>query len=276
MSKKRVRNGVPLSLVLVLSTWATASLDGSVLSLGDPSENFANFGKQPNFCIAGGGVCFAASAINSFIFLENQYPTIYDRKLTPNVVGVAPTQTDPTDTTNFANAILASFPSGLPNSLSGWNAYLTEKMTWINSAAPGTTVFDSFYVGSANNSHAPTSSDLSSEIQAQEDVEMFISGGGIAHAIVLTGISCSSPTSCTMTYQDPNSPTVEQTAQLTAAAGGLQFVGLPGTDPTLANTTFTINAAFSESPVPEPSSGILFGIGSTLLGYGYWAKRKFL
>lgn len=61
-------------------------------------------------------------------------------------------------------------------------------------------------------------------------------------------------------YQDPNSPTAQQTSQLSAGPGGtLQFQGLPGTSPIYTTTIFTIDAAFSESPTPEPSFRFLLG-----------------
>jgi hypothetical protein len=232
----------------------------------DPSEDFNNFGKQGNCRISGGGICAAAAAINSFIFLENQYPQIYGNKLTPNVVGAAPNQTDPTDRNAFG--VLYYFGTGNP-----LDRYLADKKLWINSAAPGTTVFNSYYVGSADNNRTPTAGDLIKEMQSQEDVEMFVSGGGIAHAITLTGISCQPLTGCVMTYQDPNSPMVQQTSQLTAGAGSLQFVGLPGTGAPYLTTQFTIYAAYSESPVPEPSSFILLGTGIASL-IGNWMRRK--
>ena len=265
-------------VLLILFGGGALSVRGSIVTLNDPSVDFANLGKQPNICIGGVGVCFAASAINSFIFLENQYPATYDNKLTPNVVGAKPNQTDPIDTTSFANAILANFPNGLPDDLMGWNAFLAEKKTWINSAAPRTTVFDSFYVGSTDHNGLPPLAGLSDEIQAQEDVELFVSGGGVAHAIVLTGISCQQPplTGCTMTYQDPNAPTTQQSTALTTGAGGvLQFMGLPGSG--FTDTTFTIDAAFAESPVPEPVFVILLFIAMvSIAGCRTWKKHTML
>ena len=106
-----------------------------------------------------------------------------------------------------------------------------------------------------------------------EDVELVISGGGVAHAITLTGFSCTAPTDCIMTYQDPNSPTAQQTTQVFGGAK-LVFEGLPGTDPgRFARTFFTIDAAFSESPIPEPSSVILLGTGIAAM-IGNWMRRK--
>jgi PEP-CTERM motif len=226
----------------------------------DPSEDFNNFGKQPNFCLAGiGGVCFAASAINSFFFLENQYPAIYGNKLTPNGVGAKPNQTDPKDATSFA-----MMTGAIDADAAGYNNFVAGKMAWLNKYAPGTTSIISEYVGSASNNSVPTLDFLSGEIQKKEDVEMFVVGAGVGHAIDLVSISCGPPYNvCGMRYQDPNDPTTLQPfTQLTAGPGGaLEFFGLEG----FAGSAFTIQAAFSESPVPEPSSWILMGSGLAIL-----------
>lgn len=236
----------------------------------DPSEDFDNFGKQPNFCLAGiGGVCFAASAINSFIFLENQYPSVYGNKLTPNVVGAKPNQTDPKDATNFA-----TMTGAVTANTAGYNKFVSAKMAWLNKFAPGTTSIISQYVGSASNNGVPTFDFLSGEIQRKEDVEMFVVGAGVAHAIDLVSVSCGPPYNvCGMRYQDPNNPTTLQPfTQFTAGAGGaLEFFGLPG----FAGSPFTIQAAFSESPVPELSTWAMMFVGFAGLSLvGYRSSRK--
>ncbi len=218
-------------------------------------ENFTNFGQQPNFCINNQGVCFAAEAINSFIYLENQYPNIYGTKLTPGVKSAKPPKTDRPDTTAFANMVGPVFAN-----TAGYNSFLAGKMAWFAKNAPGTTRITSEYVGSASNNSLPTFKFLSGEIQSNEDVELFITGGGIGHAIDLVSISCGPPYNvCGMQYQDPNVSTkLQPFTQLTAGPGGaLLFYGLPY----YASTPFTIQAAFSESPIPEPGTLLMFGSG---------------
>jgi hypothetical protein len=245
--------------ILALGLWIIASIARA--DSIDPSENFANFGKQVNLTcpVSPLGVCAAASAINSFIFLQNQYPAIYGTKLAPNVQA---DQTDPMDTLAFANLY---YPLTGDSSLN----YLLSKQTWINSRAPGTTVFDSFFAGSPNHNGEPTTAFLLAEEAQQEDVELFVrdvTNPGVAHAIVLTGISCTPENGCVITTQDPNSPTAQQTQQVFfGLTGGLEIVGLPGTGSPYLTDIFEIYAAFSESPVPEPRTWLLLSIAIPIL-----------
>jgi hypothetical protein len=233
------------------------------------SEDFSNFGQQRNFVCAASknGVCAAASEINSLIFLENQYPGIYGNKLTPGIKGSKPNQTDPTDTLAFANLYYNS-PKG------AYSAFVDAETQWFNKYAPGTTYLESNYPGSAEYNGVPTLGFLSTQIQQQEDVELFIYGGGIGHAIDLTAITCTAA-GCVIKYQDPNSPKVQQTSQLFNGPGGsLIFQGLPGTDPKYTQTFFTISAAFGESPVPEPATFWGMGIGGTVIAVLTFIRRR--
>jgi hypothetical protein len=253
----KVTLSVALALLFPATIHATAIL-------GDPSEDFNNFGKQGNLCLAvSRGVCAAASAINSFIFLENQYPTIYGNMLTPSVKGSKPNQTDPVDTTLFA-ALYYS----LHNNKGAFDNFVAAETQWFDTFAPGTTYIESNYPGSADQNGVPTIGFLATQIQQKEDVELFIYGGGIGHAIDLTGISCSA-TACVITYQDPNSPKEQQTSQLFSGPAGLIFQGLPGTSPKYSQTFFAIAAAFAESPVPEPAMSLLIAISlAAVIGGG--------
>jgi hypothetical protein len=220
------------------------------------SEDFSNFGKQRNrSCPAlGGGICAATSEINSLIFLENQYPGVYGNKLTPGIQGAKPNQTDPSDTLLFGALYYGSTKGA-------YSAFVDAENQWFNTFAPGTTYLESNYPGSPEYNGLPTLGFLASQIQQKEDVELFVFGGGIGHAIDLTAITCTA-SGCVIKYQDPNEPKFQQTSQLFyGPRGSLIFQGLPGTDPKYTQTFFTIGAAFGESPVPEPSSWILFGTG---------------
>jgi hypothetical protein len=134
--------------LVMMQIAASAVYAGTVT--GDPNENFDLFGKQMNFCpvISPGGVCAAVAAINSFIFLENRYPSVYGTSLTPNVQGTKPNQTDQRDSLIFGN-MLYSMPGGVPDNTTGFNNYVTAKTNWFDLVSPGTTVITANYPGSA-------------------------------------------------------------------------------------------------------------------------------
>ena len=227
----------------------------------DYFETFGDFGVTPNFQCGKKFACGAVASINSFLFLENKYPNIYDNKLTPGADRNA--NTDQVDGQEFG--------------FDGWNVTGTERLgyynrtgtaagdflgtkeDWINDHAPHTTVFDSWYAGSSTHNRVPTSLDLGYEIRDQEDVEFFVQGTNFFHVLTLTAVKCDDQGKCSIRYQDPNDPKVEQKADLTNTNGKLTFTGVPGSK---YAGTVTITAEFAESPVPEPAT--LLAIGAAL------------
>jgi hypothetical protein len=144
--------------------------------------------------------------------------------------------------------------------------YLATKMDWINDRAPGTTVFSSMFGGVG----LPTIDYLAGEIMKREDVEFFIkdvASGGMTtyHVLTLVGIVCVAAGNCSATYQDPNDPAQAFMSMLEMTGGRLEF------DSVLYGRVF-IDAAFSESPVPEPSTLLLLGF--SLAGLGGFAWRR--
>jgi hypothetical protein len=235
------------------------------------TENFNNFGDQQNFTCpaAPGGVCGAVAAINSFIFLENTYPNVYNMpktpgKLTPNYN--AANNNDPTDANNFA---AAGWQVGANPARQGYyqrtgtasGDYVATLADWFGDYAPGTSVLNNWYAGSAQNNRTPTVADLAGEIKDQEDVEFFVQNGNFYHVLTLTGISCNVDGACRMTWQDPNDPTNPNfVSNIANTAGQLSITGVTG-----APGAVNITAAFSESPVPEPAAFLLLGSGIAAL-----------
>jgi hypothetical protein len=246
------------------------------------------FGKQKNFCISGSkGVCAAAAAINSFIFLGNQYPDILGNNLTPSSTGPKGDEEDQRDTESFA----IQYYFGLFNNQNRdpLDFYSEIKSEWFKSHTPNINIeIDSWYIGSPHKNRPPTSQDLFEEIQHKEDVEIFVynvdtiittdktySPGEFAHALNLTGVSCTESdfSNCSITYQDNNTPGINQPAYLTSTDSGITFKNLPLSGVT-NDTTFKIYAAFSESVVPEPSSLSILGVGFSLLSGFHWQRTN--
>ncbi len=254
------------------------------------SEPFGMFGDQANMSPPGqpNGICAAASAINSFIYLENQYPNVYGQpnggKLTPNYN--ATNNNDPTDTLNFGvngfgmdpNNNNMPYPGYYPSPLPANSGYVATKTQWFNTYAPGTTSIDSWYLGtpgdpSNQNNVNPSPQIFQSQLQAKEDVEFFIQGSAY-HVLTLTDLTVNTdtaPTSYSVSWLDCNDTSMEYSSPVTFAANGqMQITGVYGyPNGSLENIT----AAFAESPVPEPSTLVLLSIGAvSLLAYG-WRRR---
>lgn len=222
------------------------------------SIDFNKLGQTPNFACGGKGACGAVSTVNSFAFLQKQYPGIYDNKLLPN--NNAMTNTDMVDAQKFGfdgwqvgtNPMRQGY---YPRPGGAESDFLQTKKDWINDYAPGTTRFNSWWAGSPDNNRKPTIDDLAREINHKEDVEFFVQGDNFYHVMTLTEVSCDMAMNCSIRYQDPNQPGTHQgPTPITVMNNMLMFTGVPGSG---YNGTVTITAAFSESPIPEPATWIL-------------------
>lgn len=239
------------------------------------TEDFSKFGTTLNGSCGLNGACGAVASMNSFTFLGKQYPGIYGNMLTPNM---AMDGTDTVDANKFATggwqvgsnpARKGYYDPARPHNADYTDSFLQTKKDWINDFAPGTTVFDSWFAGSADHDRKPTIADLAQEMKDKEDVEFFIRGTSgttdVYHVLTLTEVSCDMANSCSIRYQDPNAPTVNQpSTPITVNMGMLQFMNIPGYP-----GTYTITAAFAESPknVPEPATIVMLataGIGLAL------------
>lgn len=225
------------------------------------SIDFDKLGKTMNFACGGRGACGAVSSINSFAFLQKQYPGVYDNKLLPNNDGM--TNTDPVDSQKFgfdgwqvgANPMRKGYYN---RTGTAEGDFLDTKMDWINDYAPGTTVFNSWWPDSPHNKRKPTIDDLAAEIRDGEDVEFFVQGENFYHVMTLTQVACDMAMMCSIRYQDPNQPGTHQgPTPVTAMDGMLMFTGVPGSN--FAGKV-TITAAFAESPIPEPGTMVLIGV----------------
>lgn len=260
---------------------------GAPITLSLP---YADFGKVENRCyapMAPGGVCAAAAMVNSFEYLRVRFPALYS-----NLIPDSDNDQD-IDLTDLraARDSLAVGTWGDSNQYKGiyartggledlWNA----KLDWFNYYAPNTTIFEGevkspiekFELtgaldGSRIASMAPSFSFLVESIKAKQDIEIAFNdptgGGGINHAVTLTGITYDPDNANVRSiyYLDSNDPTanVPKKADLSLVDGALRF--------TLNGNTQQIYLAFAESPnlAPEPSSVSLValaGLGAALCG----------
>lgn len=263
------------SMVACLAGWCVALPHAQAADV-DPfsyAETFANFGQQPNLCPASNpkGICAAVASINSFIFLEKQYPTIYGEKLTPNLTG----NTDSKDATDFGvnGWKVGDNPQRVgyyDASVSTYGGYLDTKKNWINDHAPGTTTFEARYSGAGG---PPDLSWLSTQISKGQDVEFFVQGTDFFHAMTLTGVACTGKNfaSCSINYQDPNAPATNRTAAVSSTKDGLQFTDIPSSS---FKGVVTITGAFAESPVPEPQGYALLASGVLTLAWVARHRRR--
>ncbi len=277
------------SWAVVLASWAACGQFVYVAYAGAINESIdvSKLGVQNNFACGGHGACGAVSTINSFTYLEKQFPAIYDNKLTPNYD--ANTNTDMMDAQKFGfdgwqvgtNPVRQGYynrPGGAESD------FLQTKKDWINDYAPNTTVFDSWWVGSPDHNRKPTIADLAGEIHDKEDVEFFVQGDNFYHVLLLTGVMCDMQMNCSIKYQDPNDPAQASPnekmakiymAQITDMNSMLTFTGVPGSG---YAGMVTITAAFAESPnpslIPEPTTIVLMLAASCgMLAVG---RKRFL
>jgi hypothetical protein len=276
-------HGGRLLVLMLMSAGGAASAIAGPTTYSNP---FSKYGQVENTDCGVGGICGAAEAENSFIFLSNYYKKVYSgTKLTAG-----------SQTGNDAQAKAAK-----DFGVNGWTAggtmyagyykrtgtatgdYSSTLADWFLSFAPGTSTISSFTNGTRG--MVLLDDFLAPELKQHEDLELFIFTPDMKSGHVISPYSLTyDPTNpngcpvCTIRYQDPNSPNKKQSAKVTVNSDGyLQFFDKSTFD---ANVIITaafnviITAAFSESPkhaVAEPAALAMLGGGLGLLG---WFRRR--
>ena len=300
---KRHSFGVYAALVsaLFIGCSAFASVYFEQETTGDfGTIDQANVG--PDSINGGNNYCAPTATMNSFIYLQNAYPGIYDNLLytysqtqcyydngvrvptVPNQPPVGPLGANyDTDAAKLAGVMMTTPGAGTsPIDL------VAGKIIWLNTYAPLVqTRFEG--MGIYNNLNPagmswitvgqPTVQFLAQMLEDGEDVEIYMNppqGGQvtIAHVMTLAGIDFDTATnSGTIDGIDPDGGAyfkfdisdVNGVLTLGGAADG----NLDG----LNYANYTMDLALAESPVPEPISMIFFGTG--LVGVvGYVARRR--
>jgi hypothetical protein len=235
----------------LLTTAFAATCSADTITYSNP---FSDYGQVENTSCGIGGICGAAEAINSFIFLSNTYSIYKDTHIT---VGGAGNSSVAAVRFGFGDAGFTGYYQRHENPFSDYTSTLRD---WLSLYAPGTSSVKQDTNG--NNGASLVGDFIGPELRDHEDGELFIYDLTITHGHVI------SPTSITydptnpgaggsLSYQDPNFPTVEQMVDFSLnSSGQIQF-----TDLASGLGTVTVQAAFSESPIPEPSTFILLASG---------------
>jgi hypothetical protein len=257
-----------LAVMLTLAAAAYLPVTLTANSIQLDSTQFGHL-DQANVtdCNNGGGginsACGPTAVVNSLVFLQNTYQTIYGTSLVPHTAGNTAIQ----DQTAVGQT-LACYQSCGENGTT-IDEFINGKEAYINSVAPNTTYFkvqNSFAPGGVD----PTFNFLYSELVDREDVELLVGfysvnptngllvrNGG--HYITLTGISsATNDGNGTISFVDPSGGVdMNNIATFLATDGSIRTTAyLSGTNPVTI-----IEAAVSESPIPEPGT-LLFMFGT--------------
>jgi len=267
---RKANKGIGLFIVILMAL-AACPADALVISGEEESSDFGNLSQKFTDCQQYG--CGPTAAVNSFIYLQNTYPSIYDNKLVPSTSLVTEVAV-----ANALSGLMNTTCQGAASSCGTmWENFITGKEAYIDDAALGTTsvvaqsVFawdpaDGTEPGGVQDHTAPTVNFLATQLQQKEDVEILINGpGGLDHYLTLVDTTFDTDTNTGMiNYIDPIDGQLHSAplSMGNPARGGGLIVEY--TDPTA--TLFiaapaAITVAVAESPIPEPASGVVLGTG---------------
>lgn len=283
----------------------TSVADAGVVKISETVANFGTLNQRAmnNACDNNPlAACGPTAVANSFIYLQKEFPKVYDNKLVPTGAG------QPQAAVNTLGAYMGCGCNGEPTA-----AMLTGKMAYIQGGKdatgterkgvlPGSTVFESQFLtfGATVTGTVPTLKFMVDELKKKEDVEMIIGlytkdgdkykrGGG--HVVTLTGVSYNMAddggigTPSAISFIDPLGTTTDLNGGLTITDDTLtsattQFgdllrisnyfasVNNPLWNPRDDTNTFSfIDGLVAESPVPEPSTWALVGAGFVLVAF---------
>jgi hypothetical protein len=227
----------------------TESIDASLVgSLDQTKTNWPKLG------------CGPTAAVNSFIYLQNQYPSVYGRSLVPGDAAVA---------ANNLGLMMGT------NNQTGtfWTNFILGKQAYLTANAPGTTVIDGLYdqfllgdtippgtklppnVKPDIDEHSTMPQFLLSQLHDHEDVEILFQGD-LNHYVTLTSLTFDFGTNKgTIDYMDPLSGKLVTNVGIERFDSGSTLF-LTG------QSNVAIELAVAESPVPEPSTIVLGLIGA--------------
>ena len=234
------------------------------VTYGNP---FSDYGTVPNSA-CGQGICAAAEAENSFIFLSNYYPTIYaNTRITTGFEGSEYGARD-----EFATGVPPAGILGYYNRKGDPDQkYIDTLNDWLNTYAPAT----SYVVSDTDGNQGANllTMFIGPQLEAHEDVELFIfdlkgDEGHVISPVCITYDPQNPAAGGSMSYQDPNFPTTRQTVDfIINPMGEIQFM-----DPVTGLGMVTVTAGFAKSPVPQPENRGLVSLGALALFFScrFW------
>ena len=293
----------PVAVVVLLC--ATPSTSGAILyQIQKDVELYGNLDQDD---IAGGGEvdCGPVAAVNSFVYLENKYPDVYDRHLVPDIE-------DPPDNVRDYNelinaAVLVSTAAYMNTKAPGgtWDdMFIYGKYNYIEMQVRGVTIYAAQMLGMwgfpGNPPNVrppdeippipkptwvadlmyPTWDFIFNELYHCEDVEILINWAGGGHYLTLTGftfddadgdgvINPDEGENAVIYYIDPATGTTGHSniwnVEVTSPYGQYELM-------TNYESGAIVTMAVSESPIPEPATIAM--IASGLMGLVAVARRK--
>ena len=199
----RLRVGSALAIVLLFSSLGRADTYSVTRESG--YDTIAN-SLLTNGTGPFGGQCASTSLMNSFLYLQSQYPGVYGTSLTTEGGTKTAIQSRNDLDTSIANPRLQG---------DVWNA----KLNWVNTYAPGTTAFAAITNTAANSTQGKAYTQdrnavtfgatgaqmwtwLTQQIKAGEDVEL----GMFDHMTTVMGYATSNTGNMYVEIIDPNNP----------------------------------------------------------------------
>jgi hypothetical protein len=270
-----------LALILVMIGSSTIPLYAAIITATEDATKFGNLDQAFTNC--SDISCGPTAAVNSFVYLQNMFARTYDKSLvgTPTLANMTKAADDLG--MNFMKTCCGDMPKGtlIEDFILGKKDYIESKdkgatkyaaqlaLAWDpnppNGKHPGTAK-PSF----VTDTKPPTVDFIANEITAGEDVEAFIAGPAGRHYLTLTGIMFDTTSKAgKLSIVDPT-------------GGGRDTIDITGLDGamlihvTYKGNDFAIGNVVAESPIPEPSSLLLFasGIVSLLCGRKLWLRKR--
>jgi len=248
----------------------------------------------------GGVACCPTAAVNSMVYLQNKYPSIYDTLLVPVQAQDLDGDGDVDQTDDMIGVVQTLGGQGYMNTIINNGTFADDfmygKYRYIEEVAPGRTRYEAMSYWAWTHPPArdpavpnpeqpdwvttgvyPTWEFLYEELVACEDVEIALTHATGGHCLTLTSFCWNDSDEdliidfgegAFIDYIDPwTGLHVPQTHIWQSSPGGMIETAY------WSETESYISWAVSESPIPEPISMIFFGTG--LVGvFGFVTRRR--